>query len=121
MCALKNTKNNKCKEILSESQPIIHIDDESANDKAEKEKIEKLNAADSQIFQTEKQLKEYGDKISEGNRNNINGALDKLKAAHAQARVRHDQDLAVMQIITDSSCWFSAARCSEPAAHARSA
>src|SRR5215207_6074086 len=37
-----------------------------AADKAEREKIEKVNAADSMIFQTEKQLKEYGDKLSEG-------------------------------------------------------
>jgi molecular chaperone DnaK len=34
-----------------------------ASDKAEKERIEKLNTADSLVFQTEKQLKEYGDKI----------------------------------------------------------
>jgi len=34
-----------------------------ASDKAEREKIEKINQADSLIFQTEKQLKEYGDKI----------------------------------------------------------
>ncbi|NVJ84887.1 MAG: molecular chaperone DnaK [Algoriphagus sp.] len=54
----------------------------AAADKAEKEKIEKLNQADSLIFQTEKQLKDYGDKLSEGNKTAINGALDKLKAAH---------------------------------------
>ena len=34
-----------------------------ASDKAEREKVEKINQADSLIFQTEKQLKEYGDKI----------------------------------------------------------
>ena len=51
-------------------------------DKNEKEKIDKINAADSLIFQTEKQLKEYGDKLSEGNKTPINEALDKLKAAH---------------------------------------
>ncbi len=51
-------------------------------DKAEREKIDKINAADSLIFQTEKQMKEYGDKISEGNKTAINGALDKLKEAH---------------------------------------
>jgi molecular chaperone DnaK len=55
----------------------------AATDKAEKEKIEKLNQADSQIFQTEKQLKEYGDKLSDGNKANINAALDGLKSAHA--------------------------------------
>ncbi|MCG8319807.1 MAG: molecular chaperone DnaK [Cytophagales bacterium] len=51
-------------------------------DKNEKEKIDKINAADSLIFQTEKQLKEYGDKLSDGNKTAINEALDKLKAAH---------------------------------------
>ncbi len=36
---------------------------EEPKDKAEKERIDKINAADSNIFATEKQLKEYGDKI----------------------------------------------------------
>ena len=53
-----------------------------ANDKAEREKIEKVNAADSMIFQTEKQLKDYGDKLSEGNRTAIEGALANLRTAH---------------------------------------
>jgi molecular chaperone DnaK len=51
-------------------------------DKKIKERAEKINQADSMLFQTEKQLKEYGDKLSEGNRNAINGALDKLREAH---------------------------------------
>jgi len=51
-------------------------------DKTEREKIDKINAADSLIFQTEKQMKEYGDKLSEGNKTAINGSLDKLKEAH---------------------------------------
>jgi molecular chaperone DnaK len=54
----------------------------AASDKAEKEKIEKLNQADSLIFQTEKQLKEYGDKLSDGNKANISSALESLKSAH---------------------------------------
>ncbi|GAB2492506.1 molecular chaperone DnaK [Algoriphagus taiwanensis] len=54
----------------------------AAADKAEKEKIEKLNQADSLIFQTEKQLKEFGDKLSDGNKSNINTALEALKSAH---------------------------------------
>ncbi len=54
-----------------------------AEDKEARERVEKLNQADSMIFQTEKQLKEYGDKISEGNRSNIQSALDRLKSAHA--------------------------------------
>jgi molecular chaperone DnaK len=51
-------------------------------DKAAKERVEKLNQADSLIFQTEKQLKEFGDKLSEGNKTNIEGALSELKTAH---------------------------------------
>ncbi|HRW99604.1 MAG TPA: Hsp70 family protein, partial [Cyclobacteriaceae bacterium] len=52
------------------------------NDKKEKERIEKINQADSLIFQTEKQLKEFGDKLSDGNKSAINNALEKLKEAH---------------------------------------
>jgi molecular chaperone DnaK len=53
-----------------------------AADKAEREKIDKLNQADSLIFQTEKQLKEYGDKISADKKAPIETALQKLKEAH---------------------------------------
>jgi molecular chaperone DnaK len=53
------------------------------NDKREKEKVEKINQADSQIFQTEKQMKEFGDKLSDGNKTAINSALEQLKTAHA--------------------------------------
>ncbi len=53
-----------------------------AADKAEKESIEKVNQADSMIFQTEKQLKEFGEKLSEGNKTAIEGALADLKLAH---------------------------------------
>jgi molecular chaperone DnaK len=48
-----------------------------------KEEVEKVNAADSLIFQTEKQLKEYGDKIPEEKKKPIEEALVELKAAHA--------------------------------------
>jgi molecular chaperone DnaK len=51
-------------------------------DKKVKEEAEKINQADSMIFQTEKQLKEFGEKLSEGNKSAINGALDKLREAH---------------------------------------
>ncbi len=51
-------------------------------DKKAKETVEKINQADSLIFQTEKQLKEYGEKLSEGNKSAINSALSKLKEAH---------------------------------------
>ena len=52
------------------------------SDNAEKEKIDKLNGADSLIFQTEKQLTEYGDKIPADKKEPIEAALTKLKEAH---------------------------------------
>jgi molecular chaperone DnaK len=59
----------------------------ASSDKAEKEKIEKLNQADSLIFSTEKQLKEYGDKLSDGNKANISSALETLKSAHGSKNI----------------------------------
>ena len=53
-----------------------------ATDKAEREKIDKLNQADSLVFQTEKQLKEYGDKIPADKKGPIESAVAKLKEAH---------------------------------------
>jgi len=51
-------------------------------DKKEKERIEKLNGADSLIFQTEKQMKEFGDKIPADKKEPIEKALAELKEAH---------------------------------------
>ena len=51
-------------------------------DKAAREKVDKLNAADSLIFQTEKSLKDYGDKIPEEKKKPIEDALTRLKDAH---------------------------------------
>jgi len=51
-------------------------------DKAAKERIDKLNAADALIFQTEKQLKEYGDKLPADKKSEIEGALESLRTAH---------------------------------------
>ena len=51
-------------------------------DKKEKERIDKLNQADGMIFQTEKQLKELGDKIPADKKAPIETALGKLKQAH---------------------------------------
>ncbi|HEX2847399.1 MAG TPA: molecular chaperone DnaK [Chitinophagaceae bacterium] len=53
-----------------------------AADKVEREKVDKLNQADSLVFQTEKQVKEYGDKIPADKKATIEGALEKLKSAH---------------------------------------
>ncbi len=51
-------------------------------DKAEREKVEKVNQADSLIFQTEKQLKEYGEKIPADKKETIESNLEQLKTAH---------------------------------------
>jgi len=51
-------------------------------DRNAKEQAEKINNADSMIFQTEKQLKEYGDKIPADKKANIEKALNNLKEAH---------------------------------------
>jgi molecular chaperone DnaK len=52
------------------------------SDKAAMETAEKINGADSMIFQTEKQLKEFGDKLSDDKKEPIEAALTELKAAH---------------------------------------
>jgi len=52
------------------------------SDRAARERVDKLNQADSLIFQTEKQLKEFGDKIPADKKQPIEDALVKLKAAH---------------------------------------
>jgi molecular chaperone DnaK len=53
-----------------------------ATDKEARERIEKLNAADGLVFQTEKQLKEFGDKIPAEKKAVIEQALEKLKEVH---------------------------------------
>ena len=53
-----------------------------AEDKAAKEKVEKINQADSMIFQTEKQLKEFGEKVPAEKKAPIEETLTKLKEAH---------------------------------------
>ncbi|HEY9490268.1 MAG TPA: molecular chaperone DnaK, partial [Chryseosolibacter sp.] len=75
------------------------------NDKKIRERAEKINQADSLIFQTEKQMSEYGDKLSETNKAAINGALEKLKDAHK------NQDVGAIDIAMTSlnSAWQAAA------------
>ncbi|WP_300441756.1 molecular chaperone DnaK [Christiangramia sp.] len=51
-------------------------------DKQAKEKVDKLNEADAMIFQTEKQLKEFGDKLSDDKKKPIEDALEELKKAY---------------------------------------
>ena len=57
-------------------------EENAESDRQERESIEKVNQADSLIFQTEKQLKEFGDKLSEDNKTELNSALSNLKEAH---------------------------------------
>jgi molecular chaperone DnaK len=58
-----------------------------ASDKEAREKVEKLNQADSLIFQTEKQFKEFGDKIPADKKAPIEEALNKLKEAHKNQNI----------------------------------
>ena len=64
------------------------------SDKKEREKIDKLNQADSMIFQTENMLKESGDKLSADVKSEVEAALNKLKDAHKA------QDLAAIDAAT---------------------
>ncbi len=78
---------------LSEAEIKRMKDEAAANaeaDKKEREKIDKLNQADSIIFQTEKQLKEFGDKLSADKKAPIEEALEKLRTAHK------NQDIAAI-------------------------
>ena len=70
---------------LSEDEVKRMKEEAQANaeaDKKEKERIDKLNQADSMIFQTEKQLKDLGDKLPADKKAPIEAALNKLKEAH---------------------------------------
>jgi len=63
-------------------------------DKKQKEEIDKLNAADSLVFNTEKQLKEFGDKIPADKKTAIEEAKNKLRDAHT------NKDFAAMESAT---------------------
>jgi molecular chaperone DnaK len=70
---------------LSDTEIQRMKDEAAANaetDKREREKVDKLNAADGLIFQTEKQLKDYGDKLPAEKKTEIESALEELRNAH---------------------------------------
>jgi len=70
---------------LTEAEIKRMRDEAKANeaaDRAERERVDKINAADGMIFQTEKNLKDYGDKIPADKRSAIESALAQLKEAH---------------------------------------
>ena len=56
-------------------------------DRKEREKIDKINQADSMIFQTEKQIKEFGDKMTDDQKSKLNSALDDLRKSHSEKDV----------------------------------
>ncbi len=75
---------------LSEEEIEKMKQDAEANadaDKNAKETADKINAADGMIFQTEKQLKEFGDKLSEDKKGPIETALEELKKAHESKEI----------------------------------
>jgi len=75
-------------------------------DREAKERAEKLNMADSLIFQTEKQLKDYGDKIPAEKKEPIEAALNELKEAHKS------QDLDKIEAATEklNGAWQNASQ-----------
>ncbi|NUM31509.1 MAG: molecular chaperone DnaK [Bacteroidetes bacterium] len=76
------------------------------SDKKAKEEIEKLNAADSLVFQTEKQLTEFGDKIPADKKDAIVNAKEELKKAH------QNKDMAAIETATEAlnKAWESASQ-----------
>jgi len=92
---------------LTEDEIKKMRDEAKANedaDKKEKERIDKINEADSMIFQTEKQLKEYGDKLPADKKAPIEEALENLKKAH------QSQDLAAIDSAMEAmnKAWHAA-------------
>ena len=77
-----------------------------AKDKEERERVDKINGADSMIFSTEKQLKEYGDKIPAEKKQAIESALAELKTAHSS------QNLAGIDAATEklNAAWQAASQ-----------
>ncbi|WP_065219932.1 MULTISPECIES: molecular chaperone DnaK [Butyricimonas] len=83
---------------LSDAEIKKMKDEAAANaeaDRVEKERIDTINKADSMIFQTEKQLKEFGDKLPADKKQPIEAALQKLKDAHKA------QDIAAINSAID--------------------
>jgi molecular chaperone DnaK len=92
---------------LTEEEINRMKDEAKANeekDKKEREKIDKINGADSMIFQSEKNLKDYGDKIPAEKKSAIESALSSLKEAHKNQDV-DAIDKAMEQI---NAAWHAA-------------
>ena len=69
--------DNEIEKMKTEAEANADID------KKEKEKIDKLNQADALIFTTEKQIKEFGDKLSDEDKTKLQEKSDKLKESHS--------------------------------------
>jgi molecular chaperone DnaK len=92
---------------LSEDEIKRMKDEAKTNEEADKkirEKADKINAADSMIFQTEKQLKDFGDKLPADKKGPIEQALSKLKEAHKSQDVDAiDKALAELNTVWQSA------------------
>ena len=77
-----------------------------ASDKAAREQVEKLNAADSLVFQSEKQIKEFGDKIPADKKSAIENGIQQLKDAHKS------QDINAIDKATEAlnAAWTAASQ-----------
>ena len=84
-------------------------------DKKARETADKINEADSVIFQTEKQLEEYGDKIPADAKTSIEEALTKLKEAHQ----RQDVDAINRELEAVNAAWAAATQNMDPNAQAQ--
>ncbi|MGM9774234.1 MAG: molecular chaperone DnaK [Candidatus Egerieousia sp.] len=105
---------------LSEDEIKRMRDEAKANeaaDKAEREKADKLNSADAQVFASEKNLKEYGDKIPADKKAKIEEATKKLKEAH-QAKNLAELDNLINQL---NEAWHAASEDMAKAAGAQGA
>ena len=69
-------------------------------DRKAREKADKLNMADGMVFQTEKKLKEWGDKVSESTRAEVNAAVEALKKSHeSQDMAQIDKDIDALNAV----------------------
>ena len=73
------------------------------SDKKKKEEVEKLNEVDGMIFQTEKQIKEFDDKLSEEDKETLNENLSNLKKSYEDK----DMDSMDENLKTLNECWAS--------------
>ncbi|HOP58429.1 MAG TPA: molecular chaperone DnaK [Bacteroidales bacterium] len=92
---------------LSDDEIKRMRDEAKANEESDKkarEKVEKINTADSLIFTTEKQLKEFGDKIPADKKATIESSLEKLKEAHK----KQDLDAIDTAVAELNTVWQSA-------------